>query len=108
LPRGSRISADPAGRVVPADRSLVANDVTGAAVSALNIIQMDFSDRPVRELEQDGRRVLRIDFEPAEFAAETSDRLDLAEHPTHVVNFMDRIQDHASAQRAAGAVTLAI
>ena len=93
---GRGVATRPAAGIIPADRPLVADDLAGTAISALHVVQMNLADAAVREAKQDGRRVLRVEFEPAQFAAETGDGSNLAHQPPDVVDFMNGIEDHSA------------
>ena len=75
---------------------------------ALEIIDMDSSDRAVREFQPDLSYVLYIHLKRGDMSVERPQRFHVPEQVAQVIQWMGKRDDHTSAKVGAGCVTLAV
>src|SRR3989454_12507256 len=106
--RSLAVHGDRLRDVVPGDHAVLADEVTGAPVGALEVVEVDIGNRAVVEAQQNVGVVLGVDLEARDAAGVREHLARSTEEPGQVIELMDRVEDDAAAHRLSRAVALAV
>ncbi len=98
LPCHAPNTSAPARRQSPSESFPLADDLAGAAIGALDIVEMDFADRAVFEAQKQRRGVFGVDFELAQFTGQTDHVGDPPKSQRNIVDLVNRIENDAAAE----------